>query len=150
MIGESLALTKDHATILLLCSDAVLSEVLKEVLEAKGYVVLPASNLSGAVDWLGRSRPDLLIVRPYLRSMAGHDAALYLRTKRHGLPVLLLDGFLDDDRLQYRETLHAIEVFPKPFTAAEFTQRVAELLAHPPASNGSEAAPELRQSGLRP
>lgn len=130
MIGESLVTTNtNHATILLVASDPVVLLVFKDVLEAKGYVVLPAPHLAGAVDWLGRSRPDLLIVRPYLNGITGHDAALYLRTKCHGLPVLMVSGFLDDDRLRYREALHAIEVFPKPFAVAEFTQKVADMLA---------------------
>jgi len=140
VIGESLAVANKRATILLLGSDPIVSAVFKEVLEGVGYVVLPGSNLADAVDWLRRSTPDLLIVRPYLMNIAGHDAALYLRTKCHGLRVLMVSGFLDDDRLQYREALHTIEVFPKPFSAAEFIQKVAEMLApHPPASDQNEA-----------
>jgi CheY-like chemotaxis protein len=135
VIGESLAVENKRATILLLGSVPIISAVFKEVLEGEGYLVLPASNLADAVDWLGRSTPDLLIVRPYLMNITGHDAALYLRTKCHGLRVLMVSGFLDDDRLQYREALHAIEVFPKPFTAAEFTQKVAGILASRPSES---------------
>ena len=102
-------------------SDPIVLLVFKDVLEAEGYVVLPAAHLAGAVDWLARSTPDLLIVRPYLNGITGHDAALYLRTKCHGMLVLMVSGFLDDDRLRYREALHSIEVFPKPYAVAEFT-----------------------------
>jgi DNA-binding response OmpR family regulator len=128
LIGESSAVTKKHATILLLASDAIIRTVLHELLEAQGYVVLPASDLSGALDWLGRSKPDLLIVRPYLSGIPGPEAARYLRTKCNGLRILMVAGFPDDNRLQYRASIDAIDIFPKPFTAAEFIQKVSDVL----------------------
>lgn len=129
MIGEPLAVVQKQTTILLLSSDSGIRLVLQEVLEAKGYVVLPAGDLSRAVDWLNRCKPDLLIVRPYLSGISGYEAALYLRTKCNGLRILMVGGFLEDERIQYRVSLKKIEVFPKPFTAAEFTQKVSEVLA---------------------
>ena len=130
MIGESSAVTKKHATILLLASDAIIRTVLQELLEAQGYVVLPASDLSGALDWLGRSRPDLLIIRPYLSGIPGPEAARYLRTKCNGLRILMVAGFPEDNRLQYRASIDAIDVFPKPFTAAEFIQKISDVLGY--------------------
>jgi DNA-binding response OmpR family regulator len=129
VIGESLAVSRKQATILLLSSDQIIRAVLQEVLEAEGYIVLPSGDLSGAVDWLTRSTPDLLIVRPYLSGMPGHEAALYLRTKCHGMRILMVGGFLEDDRLQSRSSVQGIKVFPKPFTAAEFTRKVSDVLA---------------------
>lgn len=132
MIGESSAVTRKQATILLLSSDPIVRQVFQEVLEAQGYVVLPADDLSNAVDWVSRSKPDLLIVSPYLSGIPGHAAARYLRTKCHGLRILMVGGFLDDERLQYRSSIAAIAVFPKPFTAAEFIEKVSEVLASRP------------------
>jgi len=129
VIGEPLEVVKQQTTILLLCSDSNLRLVLQEVLEDKGYVVLPASDLSRAVDWLSRCKPDLLLVRPYLSGISGYEAALYLRTKCHGIRILMVSGFLQDDRLQYQWSLQGIEVFPKPFTGEEFLQTVANVLA---------------------
>jgi DNA-binding response OmpR family regulator len=117
-----------NATILVLCSDAVIRSVITDTLEARGYVVLGAANLGTAVDRLREYKPDLLIIRPYIDNMAGHDAAHYLRTKRPGMRVLMVSGTLDDERLLYRDSLHAIEVFPKPFTAAELLAKVSEIL----------------------
>jgi DNA-binding response OmpR family regulator len=129
VIGELLTVPQKQTTILLLSSDSDIRAVLQEVLEAQGDVVLPASDLSRAVDWLGRCTPDLLIVSPYLSGISGYEAALYLRTKCNGLRILMVDGFLEDERIQYRASLKKIEVFPKPFTAAEFLQKVSDVLA---------------------
>ena len=131
MIGESLAIIKKQATILLLSSEQIDRGVIQEVLESKGYVVLPAGGIAGAVDWISRCTPDLLIVRPYLSGISGHEAALYIRKKCHGIRILMVGGCLEDDRILCRSSLHAIEVFPPPFTAAEFTGKVAEMLDSP-------------------
>jgi DNA-binding response OmpR family regulator len=138
VIGESLAVSRKQATILLMSSDQVVLQVLKEVLESQGYVVLPAADLAGGVDWLSRTSPDLLIIRPYLRGIAGHDATLYLRVKSPGMRVLMVDGFLQDDRLRYRSSLHTIEVFPPPFTAADFIKKVSDVLASRPGATDAE------------
>lgn len=126
-------------TILLLCSDSDLHEVLRETLEGANYVVLPARDLGSAVDRLGEARPDLLIVRPHLENISGHKAVLYLRTICNGLRVLMVGGLPDDDRILYRESLHAVEIFPKPFSVAEFLEKVAAVLA----TARHEADPEL-------
>ena len=131
MIGESLAIIKKQATILLLSSEQIDRGVIQEVLESKGYVVLPAGGIAGAVDWISRCTPDLLIVRPYLSGIAGHEAALYIRKKCHGIRILMVGGCLEDERIMCRSSLHAIEVFPPPFTAADFTGKVAEMLDSP-------------------
>jgi CheY-like chemotaxis protein len=129
VIGEPRNVVRQETTILLLCSDSNLRLVLQEVLEDKGYVVLPASDLSRAVDWLSRCKPDLLLVRPYLSGISGYEAALYLRTKCHGIRILMVSGFLDDDRLQYQWSLQGIAVFPKAFSGEDFLQTVSEALA---------------------
>jgi CheY-like chemotaxis protein len=113
-----------NATILLLCSDPIVRLVLRDVLEGEGYVVLPAGDLGTAVTKLKQTKPDLLIVRPYLDNITGHDAAIYLRTKCHGLRVLVVGAFLDDERLRYRETLKSFAVFPPAYTARQLLDKV--------------------------
>jgi len=118
-----------NVTILLFCSEPVIRSVLEETLRGHGYVVLPVGDLGGAVDRLREYRPDLLIIRTYVDNMAGHDAARYLRTKRPGMRILMVSGLLDDERLCYRESVHGIEVFPKPFTAVDLLNKVQDVLS---------------------
>lgn len=126
--------TPSKGTMLLLCSDSEISAVLQDTLEGADYVVLPASDLGSAVERLKEATPDLLIVRPHLEIISGHEAALYLRTKCNGLRVLMVAGLPDDERITYRESLQFVEVFPKPFTSAEFLEKVASVLAPAPTS----------------
>jgi DNA-binding response OmpR family regulator len=120
-----------NATILLLASDQLLRAVVQETLEAKGYVVLPAGDLGTAVLRLKDIDPDLLIVRTYVSGMPGHDAANYLRNKCPRMRVLIMGGLLDDDRLRLRESLAGFDIFPKPYTSAEFLEKVHAVLNVP-------------------
>ena len=70
-----------NATILLLVSPAILRVVIQETLQHEGYIVYPAGDLGTAVDKLKESKPDLLIVSPYVEDMSGYDSASFLRTK---------------------------------------------------------------------
>jgi DNA-binding response OmpR family regulator len=117
--------------ILLLVSGPILREVTKEALEHEGYTVFPAGDLGTAVDKLKEKTPNLLIISPYVEDMPGYNAATYLRTKCPGVPVLVMNGLMDDDRIQNRLTLQAFEIFPKPFTAAEFLAKVKAVLTKP-------------------
>ena len=122
-IGEAM-----NKTILLLASDPAIRNVIYRALDAEGYCVLAADDIGHAVDLLNKITPDLLIVRPYTESVSGHDAAVYLRTKCPGIPVLIVGGFLADTDLENREALRGFEIFPRPFRAAELVEKVKEVL----------------------
>ena len=116
-------------TILLLVSDPLVRSVLQETLEEEGYMVRATGGLGQAVDRLKESVPDLLIIRTYVESMPGHEAAIYLRTKCPTMRVLMVGGLLDDKRLRYRAELQGFEVFPKPYSAADLIQKVKDVLS---------------------
>jgi DNA-binding response OmpR family regulator len=87
-----------------------------------------AGDLGTAAEMLKESTPDLLVMRAYTAGVPGYDAARYLRTKCRGLRVLIVAGFINDDRLQYRMTLDRFEVFPKPFNAGALLEKAKEML----------------------
>jgi DNA-binding response OmpR family regulator len=108
-----------------------MSAVIRETLEAQGYLVRATSELGVAVDRLKEFTPDLLIIRPYINSMPGHEAAKYLRTKCPGLRILMVGGLIDDTRLSYSDALRNIHIFPKPFSAEQLLQAVRDVLSAP-------------------
>jgi DNA-binding response OmpR family regulator len=127
---EILVNTMTNAMILLLISDSVARVVIEEALEHGGYSVMAAGDLGTAVKRLSESKPDLLIISPYIEDISGYDTAKFLRTKCHGLPVLMVGGLIDDDRLEYRMELEGFEVFPKPYTATALLSKVKDVLSH--------------------
>jgi DNA-binding NtrC family response regulator len=116
-------------TILLLISDGLMRSAVTETLERAGYVVVSTGDLGSALDWVTKCTADLLITRSYVSSMTGHEAAQCLKGKRPLMRVLMLGGFLDDDRLRNHEALAGFEVFPKPYTGAQLTEKVKEVLS---------------------
>ena len=62
-------LSPSNTTILLLVSDPLMRDVLRDGLNSAGYLVVVASDLGEAVDRLREIRPHLLITRPYISSM---------------------------------------------------------------------------------
>jgi DNA-binding response OmpR family regulator len=123
------AFSAADAIILLLDSDSVMRAVLSGALESAGYLVVTASDLGAAVDRVHDMRPDLLVVRPYINSMSGYMAADYLRTKRPGLSVLIVGGFMEDDRVRDQDAIGLFHVFPKPFSRSEFLASVKDVLS---------------------
>jgi DNA-binding response OmpR family regulator len=117
------------ATILLLDSDPLMRAALRDALESTGYLVVSVADLGSAVDRLQEMRPDLLIMCPYINSMPGHMAADYLRTKRHGLPVLIVGGFMDDDRVRDQNAISMYHIFPKPFHRSDLLASVRDVLS---------------------
>jgi|ERR1700733_4202492 len=115
--------------ILLLVSDSVARVVIQEAFEHGGYAVMAAGDLETAIKRLSESKPDLLIISPYIEDMSGYDTAKFLRAKCHGLPVLMVSGIIDDDRLEYRLALEEFEFFPKPYSAAELLSKVKDMLS---------------------
>jgi DNA-binding NtrC family response regulator len=91
-------------------------------------VVVATGGLGEAVKRLAEAKIDLLITRPYVANITGHDAAKYLRGRNPQMEVLVIAGLLDDDRLRARAAIERFEVFPKPFTVAELLEKVAAVL----------------------
>jgi DNA-binding response OmpR family regulator len=118
-----------NKTIMLLASDPVIRRAFSRTLEAAGYCVLAVADVGAAVVWLKDCTPDLLMIRHYTENMSGHTAALYLRKKIPGVPVLMVGGLLDEVDLENRNLIEEFEVFPKPFTADELLDKVKEVLA---------------------
>lgn len=114
--------------ILLLGSDPGIRNAIARTLEAKDYCVLATGDIGAAVDLLRKQQFNLLIVRPYLESISGHDAAIYLRRQSPGIPVLIVSGFFQDVDMEATEAAKEFYTFPKPFTAAELVSRVREVL----------------------
>ena len=119
-------------TILVLISEPLVRLVIREVLERAGYLVMATGDLGTAVDRISEAKPDLLIISPYVETIAGHQAAKYLQSRCPSMRLMMVAGLLADDRLQYRAELEKIEVFPQPFTASQLLEKVQQILSAGP------------------
>jgi len=117
-----------ETTILLLISEPLVRQVTREVLERAGYAVISTGDLGTAVDRMDESKPDLLMIAPYVETITGHDAAKYLQGRCPGLRILMMAGLLADDRLLNRAELEQVEIFPEPFTGRELVAKVKQVV----------------------
>ena len=115
-------------SILVLDSYPEMRAALREALESAGYLVITAGDLGAAIDQLSDILPHLLIIPPYINSMPGQVAADYLRTRHPGLPVLVVAGLIDDDRIRVQNSIREFHTFPAPFTRNEFLAAVKGVL----------------------
>jgi membrane fusion protein, heavy metal efflux system len=80
----------DPATILVVEDDAVLGQVLGQVLTRDGHVVRHALNSSQAIEVLGGRPPRLVLLDAGLRDGSGLHLAETIRTQHAGVPMILL------------------------------------------------------------
>ncbi len=118
-----------QSSILLLISEPLVRLVIQELLERAGYLVIATGDLGAAVDRMGEVTPDLLIISPYVETITGNQAAKYLQARCPGMRILMVAGFLDDERLQYRAELEKVVIFPEPFTGPQLLKKVQEILS---------------------
>jgi hypothetical protein len=113
-------------------------EAVREVLQRHGYTVLEATNGAEALQLsAGRSQPiHLLLTDVVMPEISGPEAAERMARQRPGLKVLYMSGYTDD-ALGSHGVLHAgTALLQKPFSMADLTRRVRDLLdapADPPA-----------------
>jgi CheY-like chemotaxis protein len=115
--------------ILLVDSDPVMRAAFRDALQSPGYWIVEAGDLGVAVDRLNEAHPDLLIIRPYISGMTGRTAAKYLRSRQHGLLVLIVGGFVEDERLENHGAVEEFFTFPQAFSRSALLAKVKDVLA---------------------
>jgi two-component system, cell cycle sensor histidine kinase and response regulator CckA len=124
--------TRD-ATILLAEDDASVRELVRMMLTKKGYVVLCASDGEQAIEMAAQHAGtiDLLLTDVVLPGLSGREVAERMRATRGDLRVLYMSGYTDDAILRRGVLTQGSSLIQKPFSAADLTTRVSEMLAQP-------------------
>jgi CheY-like chemotaxis protein len=120
-------------TLLLVEDEASVRELLRELLEAAGYVVLEAARPAEALQ-IAQSRAEpiqLLITDVVMPEMTGPELARRLAELRPGLRMLFLSGYTEGvvaDKGLLRDGAHFLQ---KPFTTDTLEAKVREVLDGP-------------------
>jgi PAS domain S-box-containing protein len=130
-----LAASADHGTeVLLLVEDEdSIREPAAEILESRGYLVLPASDGAEAlaVAQAHAGPIDLMITDVVMPGMNGNQLAEELRASRPGMRVLYISGY-PEDAIAHHGVLDADKAFlQKPCPAAVLLRTVREMLDAP-------------------
>ncbi len=117
-------------TILVVEDETAARELVAELLRAEGYMVLLASNGQEAVDIAAQSSLPLhlLLTDVILPKLSGRVAAEKIRVIHPRIKILYMSGYTDDEVSRYGILQPGIVLLEKPFTPAELTRRVGEVL----------------------
>jgi two-component system response regulator MprA len=120
--------------------DPQLREALTRALELDDYRVSTASNGVKALEAVGQSRPDVMVLDVMMPYVGGLDVCRTLRAKNDRLPILVLTARDEvGDRVAGLDA-GADDYLTKPFALEELRARLRALLRRTSAGEGDEGA----------
>jgi CheY-like chemotaxis protein len=123
-------------TVLLVDDDGAVREVAATILRNGGHEVVEAGSGGAALEALAAlPRVDLMVLDFAMPGMNGAEVAREARARRPGLPVLFVTGYAD---LAAVAALEARDIIGKPFTEAEFAEKVAAAMARGARGGGAD------------
>ena len=119
-------------TILIIDDEANLRRTLAEILRAKGYAILEASDGVEAIELLRQATPDLIFSDWKMPEMGGEQILRHLRNDRHlaSIPVIVITAFGSSDSAIEAVRLGAYDFVAKPFDLDEISLTAERALAH--------------------
>ncbi len=116
--------------VLLVDDDAMVATALAAQLEAKGYIVRPASDAAAALADMELHTPDLLLTDFAMPGMDGLALIQEVRRRHPSLPAILLTGYAyaNEQLVTVRREQHTTRLLRKPVLADELAAVIAELL----------------------
>jgi DNA-binding response OmpR family regulator len=124
-------------TILLVDDEDALRDLIAEALADVGYRVESVADGVEAIAWLGRFRPQVVLLDRHLRVMSGDEVLRWMPTQEHlrGVPVLIMSA-LDVGPLPPG----AAGTLKKPFNLDELFSAVASFAPRPVAARDALGA----------
>ena len=113
--------------ILLVEDDALLLEVMQNILESEGYEVIPAPNGKFALDLFDTFQPELVVSDIMMPEMDGYELLEAVRAKPEGVivPFLFLSARTERTDVTRARMLGADDYLFKPFDAPELLKAVS-------------------------
>ncbi len=121
-------------TVLVLEDEELLRNLIRDVLQSAGYRVLLAESAEKALRVCAEETGPvhLLVTDVVMPGMNGREAAEHLAALRPGIRVLFISGYAEDEVLRYGISLRDALFLPKPFTPAQLTRTIREILDNGP------------------
>ncbi len=104
--------------------------MVRDVLEEHGYTVLDAANGNGALKLLEshEGSVQLLLTDVVMPDMGGRELAERLHHSHPGMKVLFTSGYTDDAIVHYGVLDEGVNFIGKPYSVADLTHKVREVL----------------------
>ena len=117
-------------TILVVDDEAMLRDLLKEVLESKGYSVLTAVNGQAAIEIFKKRKGEigLIILDMLMPGMSGLEAFRMLKELDPRVKVVIASGYVDRHKVEQVKKEGVLDFIAKPFSISELTSKVERYL----------------------
>jgi PAS domain S-box-containing protein len=128
--GSDVASVQGTETILLAEDDALVRDLIREILPRHGYNVLAAPSAREAAQIAERHDGpiDLLITDVVMPEVNGRELARQIQASRPGIRVLYMSGYTDDAIVQHGVVEPNAVLLEKPFTARALARKVRSVL----------------------
>jgi CheY-like chemotaxis protein len=114
--------------ILLVEDESTVLEFSTTVLVRGGYQVTAVEGCEAAWEAIQSGSYDLLVTDNQMPGMSGLELAGKLRFAQISLPIIMASGGIEAEELTQNQTLQPAIALPKPFTAKQLLETVAEAL----------------------
>lgn len=119
--------------ILIVEDDLSLSEMVQELLEEEGYIVLAVPTAERAKEIIEAEKPSLALIDIILPGQGGMDLILDLHASNPDLKIIITSGKIDMNKSTFKVLAHqfgVIAILPKPFTVEELIDTVKQAIAN--------------------
>lgn len=127
------AFPQGSETILVVDDELTVREMIREILETCGYLVLEAKNGFEAMEVYEREgeKIDLVITDLLMPRMSGQSLVDLLAFSHLQNRILYISGYLDEHLISDGEAERQSNFIEKPFRAENLAQKVREILDAP-------------------
>jgi DNA-binding response OmpR family regulator len=139
------------ANVMVVDDDIRMARMIEAYLRSKNHQVSICTSAQGALDFVVKERPDLMILDIAMPGVTGLELCRRLRSHPYRLetPILFLSARgATDDKIAGLEA-GADDYLSKPFDLRELELRIEALLRRAAAKNGQAEPMELRVGNLR-
>jgi len=116
------------ATILVVDDERSVREMLGEFLRSHDYEIAEAEDGNGALDWLARHEPDMVILDLQMPGITGLEVLTAIKERYPDLPVVVISGWADEGLAKETLQAGAYEFLTKPLDLAAIAMRLTEKL----------------------
>ncbi|HVY61318.1 MAG TPA: HD domain-containing phosphohydrolase [Planctomycetota bacterium] len=115
--------------VLVIDDEAVVRNLMVEILSRAGYEAIAADSARGALELLDDPELALVVSDIVMPGLSGFELLDEVHARRPSLPVLLVTGSGTEDNLQEALAHGAAGLITKPFSHAQLRDSVAEILS---------------------
>ncbi len=101
--------------ILVLDDEQAILEVLAKYLRKQNFEPFITSSWTEAIEQISNNPPDLILLDIKMPTIQGDTVLEYIRQYSKTLPVIIISGFLDPEKMTALRELGANGFVPKPF-----------------------------------